>query len=144
MAVETAVQPQTFRVRVPLLKEGRVHDIVARAGEMTVAMKCYAEGGENALHAHLDEPHTFVILQGQARFWGPDGETGVFGRNEGILIPAGWYYRFESCGDEPLVILRVGHGDGSLRVGPDNAPLPADSLENKTVPPVVLEGVYYE
>ena len=144
MAVETAVQPQTFRVRVPLLKEGRVHNVVARAGEMTVAMKCYAEGGENALHAHLDEPHTFVILQGQARFWGQDGETGVFGRNEGILIPAGWYYRFESCGDEPLVILRVGHGDGNIRVGLDGGLIPSDSAENKHVPGVPIEGAYYE
>jgi mannose-6-phosphate isomerase-like protein (cupin superfamily) len=144
MAVQTAVQPQMFQVRVPIMKEGRIHNVVAEAGPMTVAMKCYAEGGENALHTHLDEPHVFVILQGKARFVGEEGETGVLGRNEGILIPAGWLYRFESCGDEPLVILRVGHGDGSLRVGPDNAPLPADSLENKTVPPVVLEGVYYE
>jgi mannose-6-phosphate isomerase-like protein (cupin superfamily) len=144
MAVETNVQPQTFRVRTALLKEGRTHNVVARVGAMTVAMKCYAEGGENALHTHLDEPHVFVILQGKARFWGQDGETATLGRNEGILIPAGWFYRFESCGDEPLVILRVGHGDGSLRVGPDGAPLPSDSPANKHVPGVPIPGAYYE
>ncbi len=144
MAVETKVQPQQFRVRVPLLKEGRVHNIVARAGERSVAMKCYAEGGENALHTHLDEPHVFVILQGQARFFGPDGETAVRGRNEGILIPAGWFYRFESCGDEPLVILRVGYGDGSLRVAPDGSPLPSDSAANLHEPGVPIPGAFYE
>ncbi len=144
MAVEIAVQPQTFRMRTALLKEGRTHEIVARAGQMTVAMKCYAEGGENALHAHLDEPHTFCILQGQARFWGQDGETAVLGRHEGILIPAGWYYRFESCGDEPLVILRVGHGDGMLRVNLDGGLLPSDSAENKHVPGVPIPGAFYE
>jgi mannose-6-phosphate isomerase-like protein (cupin superfamily) len=144
MAVETAVQPQAFRVRVPLLKEGRVHNVVASSGEMTVAMKCYAEGGENALHAHLDEPHVFVVLQGQARFWGPEGETGVYGRNEGLLVPAGCYYRFESCGAEPLVMLRVGHGDGMLRVNLDGGLLPADSAENLHVDGVPIEGAYYE
>ncbi|HEY7063198.1 MAG TPA: cupin domain-containing protein [Chloroflexota bacterium] len=145
MAVETKkAEAQRFQVRVPLLSEGRVHNIVARAGAMTVAMKCYAEGGENALHTHLDEPHVFVILQGQARFWDENGETGVFGRNEGILVPAGWFYRFESCGDEPLVMLRVGHGDGNLRVAPDGHPLPSDSAENLHVAGVPIPGKFYE
>jgi mannose-6-phosphate isomerase-like protein (cupin superfamily) len=144
MAVETSVQPQQFQVRVPLLKEGRVHNVVAEAGPMTVAMKCYAEGGENALHTHLDEPHVFVVLQGEAKFWGPEGETSVLGRNQGILIPAGWFHRFESCADEPLVMLRVGYGDGSLRVAPDGQPLPADSAANLHVEGVPIPGAYYE
>ncbi len=142
--LEVDARAEVFKLRTPLLSKGRLDTVLSQTDTMRVWMKCYAEGGENALHTHLDEPHVFVILQGKARFFGQDGETGVLGRNEGILIPAGWFYRFESCGDEPLVILRVGHGDGSLRVGPDNAPLPSDSAANKHIPGVPLEGVYYE
>ena len=147
MAVETTVQPQQFQVRVPLLKEGRVHNIVARAGEMTVAMKCYAEGGENVLHAHPSEDHIFVILQGQARFHDKDGNERVVGRNEGIMLPHGCYYYFESCGDEPLVMLRVGayvEPPKAARISLDGHVIAGDSAENKHEDPVAIDGAFYE
>jgi mannose-6-phosphate isomerase-like protein (cupin superfamily) len=124
---QTDVAATVFTLKqAPVLSAGRFDTVVARSNDLIARVKVYAEGGENALHTHLDEPHVFVILQGQARFWDENGETGVFGRNEGILVPAGWFYRFESCADEPLVMLRVGYGDGNLRVAPDGHPLPAE------------------
>ena len=53
-------------------------------------------------------------MKGQARFWSgkDDAEVGVFGRNEAIMLPRGCLYRFESCGDEPLVMVRVGAKTG--------------------------------
>ena len=103
----TAIKAETFRVRTPLLKEGRLDTVLGEADRMQVRVKCYAEGGENALHTHLDQDHTFVVLAGKARFFDRDGVTGELGRNEGILLPRGAFYKFESCGDEPLVLLRV-------------------------------------
>ena len=144
MAVETEVRPQLFHLRTPLLKEGRLDTVVAKTREMTVTMKCYAEGGENELHTHVAEDHIFVVLDGEARFFGKEGETSVLGRNQGILVPAGWYYRFESCGDRPLVMLRVGAGDGAARVNIDGQPMHGLSAENKYVPPVPIEGAFYE
>ena len=49
-----------------------------------------------------------------ARFHGPRAEERELGRNDGILLPAGSYYRLETIGEEPLVILRLGAttGDG--------------------------------
>ena len=143
----TEVEPQLYRLRTPLLSQGRLDTVVAQTDVMQVRMKCYAAGGENALHAHPAEDHTFVILAGQARFWGKDGEIGTLGRNQGIMLPRGCYYRFESCGAEPLVLLRVGAKTERVevtRIAPDGRPLPGDSLENKTVPPIIMEGAFYE
>ena len=55
------------------------------------------------------EDHTFIVLQGRARFYQPDRPPHELGRNEGILIPAGALYKFEVASDEPLVLLRVGN-----------------------------------
>src|SRR5438874_6075870 len=104
----TSVQPEVYRLRTPLMQQGRSDITLAQTENMTVRIKCYAAGGENALHAHAAEDHTFVVLAGQARFWGPEGEIATLGRNEGIMLPRGAYYRFESCADEPLVLMRVG------------------------------------
>ena len=90
---------QTFKLRTPLLSEGRSHTILASSkadtGAMNVAIKCYAEGGENEFHAHAREDHTFIVLQGRARFYQPEQAARELGRNEGILIPAGALYKFE-------------------------------------------------
>lgn len=40
-------------------------------------------------------------------FFGKDDEFGVFTINQGILIPRANFYKFQSCGDEPIVWLRV-------------------------------------
>ncbi len=144
------VEPQVYRLRSPLMKQGRLDTVVSKSDVMEVRMKSYAQGGENALHAHTIEDHTFIVLQGRARFWAgkDDREVGVLGHNEAIMLPRGCFYRFESCGDEPLVMVRVGaktgHKAPTTRIKPDGTPIPGDSKENKTVPPIVLEGAYYE
>ena len=143
----TDVQPEVYRLRTPLMQQGRSDTVLSKTDNMQVRIKCYATGGENELHAHAAEDHTFVILAGQARFVGPDGDYATLGRNEGIMIPRGAYYKFESCGDEPLVLLRVGARLGKAdvpRLTLDGRPIPGDSPENKTVPPIVLEGAFYE
>jgi mannose-6-phosphate isomerase-like protein (cupin superfamily) len=104
---------QVFRLRTPLLSQGRSHTILASSkadtGAMNVAIKCYAEGGENEFHAHAKEDHTFIVLAGRARFHQPDQPARELGRNEGILLPAGALYKFEVASDEPLVLLRIGN-----------------------------------
>lgn len=103
-----ASRPQLFRMRARLPRKGRAAALLASTDRMWMALKTYAEGGENELHTHTNEDHGFIVLQGRARFFGPDGESVVLGRNEGIMLPRGCLYRFETEGDEPLVVLRVG------------------------------------
>jgi len=145
--MENGKFPQLFRLKTQLLSKGRSDYVLANTDLMTIRIKCYAQGGENSLHAHPAEDHAFVVLDGAARFVGKDGEIGVLEKNHGIMLPRGVYYRFESCGDTPLVLLRVGAARERpkvSRVKPDGQPIPGDSAENKHEEGVPIEGHFYE
>ena len=149
---------QIFALRTPLLSKGRSHTILASSkadtGAMNVAIKCYAEGGENEFHAHAREDHTFIVLQGRARFYQPDQGARELGRNEGILIPAGALYKFEVASDEPLVLLRIGNVwqpvDGetaaanSGRQDSEGAAFGSQAKANKGAKGVPIPGAFYE
>lgn len=120
---------QSFRVRGPLLLRGGGKDTPLFETEtMTGRLKIYAEGGENDLHAHPDEDHAFIVLDGEAVFFDTNGNETVARKYDGILLPRGTYYRFRSTGEGNVVMLRVGagakpDGPGVYRVGPDGEPL---------------------
>lgn len=127
--------PTFFRLEAQLPVEGRTNIPLASAPSMWVVLKTYASGGENELHAHPHEDHTFVVLQGEAQFHGPRGETRIIGANEGVLLPHGTFYWFHVTSAEPLVMLRVGaaanEGDRFGRIGIDGAPMTGDDPRNK-------------
>lgn len=142
--VQVGAKAEVFQVRTPLMKQGRLDTVLAKVPGFELRMKSYAQGGENALHAHVNEDHAFIVLQGKAEFHDQDEHTTVLGRNQGIMIPRGTFYWFISCGDEPLVMLRVGSGSAIPRIAPDGHEIDGKSEENKTVEPIILEGSYYE
>lgn len=67
------------------------------------------EGGENNLHSHRGMDGFWMVLAGRVKFYGPgDIVIGEFGKYEGILIPRGEQYWFESASnDEELEILQM-------------------------------------
>lgn len=147
-ATETS-KPTLFTMKAQMLEQGRTDTVLAATEDMSVRLKVYASGGENELHAHPTEDHVFVILQGSARFYGPDGETQDVSANQGFMMPKGMLYRFNATStDECLVMLRVGtpnfqKQDKVDRLGRDGKPLVGDSKENKQVPVIFKEGVYF-
>src|SRR5258708_13572393 len=76
-----------FKLEAQLPQQGRTDTPLAASDKMWVVLKTYAADGENGLHAHPNEDHTFVVLQGEATFYGPNDETRTIGKNEGILLP---------------------------------------------------------
>jgi mannose-6-phosphate isomerase-like protein (cupin superfamily) len=126
--------PQPFRLRAELLKGGRSNQVVAETETMKVNLKVYSSGGENGLHNHTDEDHFHLVLQGSARFYGPRGEELDCGPYEGIMLPAGSFYRFNATSAEPLILLRVGASNGVEdehgRYTLYGDPIPSDSKEN--------------
>jgi mannose-6-phosphate isomerase-like protein (cupin superfamily) len=156
--IESDLKAQIFRLRTPLLSEGRSHTILASSqgatGAMNIAIKCYAEGGENEFHAHAKEDHTFIVLAGRARFYQPDQPAHELGRNEGILLPAGALYKFEVASDEPLVLLRVGNvwqplggatpAANSGRRDTQGAEFGSQSKANKGSTGIPIPGAFYE
>ena len=143
-------QPSFFHIRAPLPKEGRTNHVLGASRYMNVVLKTYASGGENEIHAHSNEDHVFVILQGGATFHGPDGETRKVEKNDCVLLPSGAFYWFQANeGDDPLVMLRIGahidpDSDVLARIGLDGQPFDGYLEKNKEVSVVLHEDRIFE
>jgi mannose-6-phosphate isomerase-like protein (cupin superfamily) len=126
----------TFTLRTKLVKSGSRNDKVAETKTLSMQVRVYApHEGRNGLHTSPYMDHSFVVLQGTARFHGPRGETWDIGKNQGILIPSGAYYCFENSGDDVLVIMRAAalarhRGDPDLRIGPNGKHFSSIAPEN--------------
>jgi len=71
-----------------------------------MGLNFYTPGRKNKLHTHPGEDHAFVVIEGQATFYDKDNKPTVLNKGEGIMLPDGYYYYFESTGTVPLAILR--------------------------------------
>lgn len=143
-----APRPHFFKMEALLPVQGREDIPMAKAGGMAVVLKTYSKAGENELHAHLNEDHTFIVLQGAAEFYGPNNETRRVTENEGVLLPRGTFYWFRSCGDDPLVMARVGSAtepgvDTTMRVNIKGDFMDPMSTENKEIPLVLSKDNWF-
>jgi mannose-6-phosphate isomerase-like protein (cupin superfamily) len=146
-AVPRGADRTFFKLRAPLLDEGRSNHPLAKTANMWATLKIYASGGENGLHTHPREDHCFVVMQGSARYYDAEGGHQDVGQHEGIMLPAGAYYYFHATSEEPLVLLRVGcranSGDPSGRLNIRGEDMPGDSPENKQVPVKIKAGAFF-
>ena len=146
-AVSSRPKAQTFSLKTPYLSEGRTTEFVSRTDLMSIAVKVYSEGGENAPHTHLAEDHAFIILEGEATFYDENDTPTVVHQYEGITLPRGAFYYFKSTGDRNLVILRCGANvqghKGDSRMAPNGEPLPSESTANKHVTGVPIPGKFF-
>lgn len=147
MAVEARPKGTVIKARPALLSKGRTTEFVARGDSLGVAVKVYAEGGENALHAHTNGDHLHFVLDGQATFYDEEGNATVVNKNQGMYLPKGAYYYFQCTGGGNLVLLssyayEAGE-TGEGRLGIDGKALPGESVENKHVEGVPIPGKFY-
>jgi mannose-6-phosphate isomerase-like protein (cupin superfamily) len=144
---EAKVDAQFFSLRTPLLADGRSDTTVAQTDLLRLRLKVYASGGENVMHFHPHEDHSFVVLQGEATFHiGTDDAVTVLTTYNGVMIPRGVSYWFQSSAPENLVMLRAGAAEkwpDDGRLGPDGKPLPGYSAANKHVEGVPLPGQFF-
>jgi len=141
--------PSFFHIRAKLPQQGRTNQVLGASSRLNVVLKTYASGGENELHAHANEDHLFIVMQGEASFYGPRNERRDVARNDCVLLPAGSFYWFQAKDGEPLVLLRVGavvdaDKDVLARIGIDGEPFDGYSEENKEVPYVLDEQRVFE
>lgn len=148
MAVEVSLKPEFFSMKTPYLSKGRTNTPLTRTDLLRLTVKVYAEGGENTLHAHTKEDHAFVVVEGEATFHDVEGNKTVVRQHQGVMLPVGTHYYFQSTGSTNLVLLRVSAITGSDdskdgRVGPDGGSLPAFSDENNHVDGVPIPGKFF-
>src|SRR2546423_15665078 len=101
-------RPSFFKLRAQMLEKGRTNTHLARTENMWATLKVYASGGENGLHTHPNEDHTFIVLQGSARYYDADGGHVDVGRHEGIMLPAGPSYWFQAISRVASVLVHIG------------------------------------
>ena len=66
-------------------------------------------GGENNLHTHTADDAYWIVVHGEATFYGGDGDEvlATLGPGGTILIPRGVKYWFKKSGSEQAVVMRV-------------------------------------
>lgn len=117
--------PTRFRYERPELDKPKAFVKFFRGDIMRAEVQVIREGGENNLHAHKYSDGFWMVLSGRASFYGTgDGLVAELEPLEGLHIPRGFAYWFESSSSEPLEIIHVA---ASLpdRSGPDRVDLEA-------------------
>lgn len=145
-----APRAQLFSLKTPYMQQGRVTQLVAETPNMWIHTKINAEGGENEIHTHLDEDHSFIVLEGEMTIFDEKGNEIVVKPYQGILLPKGAYYRYLNTGAGNLVVLRIGAGvrnkpesGHATRVRPDGREILGGSIENKSLPPIEIAGKFF-
>jgi quercetin dioxygenase-like cupin family protein len=119
MATEnkTAVAAKVFTFLDDEIRAGTGDIILPGSEQLSGVVKRYEVGGENRMHTHPAEDHTFYILQGESTFHFEKDENAVVAKQyDAIFLPKGAGYWFESSGEEKLIILRAGTQTGSDRI----------------------------
>jgi len=101
-------EAKIFKYQTPEFEGVKKSMIVCNSDLMKVMVQVVKNGGENNLHSHTGDDAFWYVLSGAVKFYGEaDKLIGAFKKGEGILIPRGFQYWFESAASEPLEILRV-------------------------------------
>lgn len=104
--LDPTLDPVQFRIETDLPEgSNKKVSILSRTDRVVAAVQVIKSGGENNLHSHRHLDGVWTVLAGRAKFYGPgDVIMADLGPFEGILIPRGVQYWFES-GDESQVLV---------------------------------------
>ena len=139
-AIEAPAPFKVGKVRPPLVSKGKITMSITRSEMLGVGVQVVApDGGETNLHSHPGIDSAWMVLDGEATFYGEgDRVVAELGKNEVISIPPGTPYWFKANGHEPLVILHITArvpGTGSPRI---------DYTPPKEKPEELIPGAFFE
>jgi mannose-6-phosphate isomerase-like protein (cupin superfamily) len=140
--MDEKIAPRPFRYAKPEFHHGKQLVRLARTDRMIAMIQVLKEGGENNLHSHRHLDGFWMVLKGRVRFYGEEDKLlADLGQHEGILIPRGSLYWFESSGDEDLELLQVEASDISL---PTERSMREDRVDFKPVKKSIAEIVVHD
>ena len=115
MPETTPQPPHTFKYAPPPAEQGKTIVWLARTDRLIADVQVLMDGGETNLHSHSHLDGFWMVLSGRVRFYG-EGDTLIadLGKHEGVLLPRGTKYWFESVGAEPLEILQIEASDKAI------------------------------
>ena len=99
---------QHFKYESQTIEKSKKVSWLCKTDHLFAASQVIRQGGETNLHAHPSLDGFWFVLAGRARFYS-DETTIAFeaGQFEGVLVPRGTPYWFESVGDEQLEMIQV-------------------------------------
>lgn len=117
-STEAAGGHTLFSYRKPdTLKGGKAIVQLAESDIIRGRVQIVREGGENNLHSHTGMDGFWMVLRGRVKFYGPGDELlAELSQHEGILLPRGTEYWFESSGDEDLELLQMAAFEKGVKV----------------------------
>jgi mannose-6-phosphate isomerase-like protein (cupin superfamily) len=109
-------EPVAFKYTKPEITKDKTIARLCRSDIMYASVQVIAKGGENNMHAHTAQDGFWMVLKGRAKFYG-EGDVLVaeVGPNEGVMVPRGVQYWFESSSPEILEILQVESIDKTVK-----------------------------
>jgi mannose-6-phosphate isomerase-like protein (cupin superfamily) len=127
------------KIQPQMVSRGKMGNSLFKTDILGTTVQVVTEGGETNLHAHAGSDATWLVVSGQASFYGKDNNVVArLDKNEMLLIPRGTPYWFESSSKEPLVIIRF-----SARVK-DHIDRRIDYTERKPKPREVIPDAFFE
>lgn len=146
------IKPEMIDLKIPLVEKGMTRDLLAQGDHSTFRIHCYSpnQGEVHGLHAHIDEEHLFVILNGVVNFSSIDGELPQLGKYQALWLPKGCFYEFVNPGPDPLVVLRFGATrekmTSGLRLTPGGEPIAGRGTQHPEMKDNVtfIEGAFLE
>ncbi len=110
-----AQDAKEFRHKTPEFEGPKKTWQVCNSDLMKVQVQVVKSGGENNLHTHTGEDAFWYVVSGAVKFYGEgDKVIGEYQKGEGILVPRGFKYWFESASSDALEILRVTAKDQNI------------------------------
>jgi mannose-6-phosphate isomerase-like protein (cupin superfamily) len=104
-----------FRYQTPDFEGVKKTMQVCNSDLMKVQVQVVKNGGENNLHTHTGEDAFWYVISGAVKFYGEgDKLVGEYKKGEGLLVPRGYKYWFESASTEPREVLRVTAKDQNI------------------------------
>lgn len=109
------MEPTSFKYEKPELVHRKAVKLMARTDIGAFLVQVIGSGGENNLHSHAHADGFWFVHAGRVRFYTTDDVViGEFGPGEGILVPRGYPYWFESVGEQELELLQFDALDRSM------------------------------
>ncbi len=91
----------------------KMHVKLAGTNSCRASVQILVKGGDNNLHYHPNMDLIYMVLKGKVEFYGPEDKLlGVYGPNEGLLLPENSRYWFKGVTDEAHLLQIAGYPKG--------------------------------
>jgi mannose-6-phosphate isomerase-like protein (cupin superfamily) len=114
--MNTSLEAAVFKYVKPDTDRAKTVVKLCRTDILYANVQVIASGGENNMHSHPAQDGFWLVLRGRVRFYGEnDSVIAELGPYEGVMIPRGLPYWFESSSDEVLELLQVESIDKAVK-----------------------------